>query len=275
MHLGVELLFNPLSKIGLMKFMRSYYEMMKKLQFINNFTMDIIKKRRQKLKNNEEKLDEVIFLNQIFKNIFEGDDLSDEQILGEMNTNIMSLHDSVKSATSFVHYCLAKYPEMQEKVFEEVSQLGGEISETDLDEMKFTHAFIKEALRMYAPVSFYTRKLSLEVTAGGFTFPKDTEVMFSPFLMGRNVKYFSDPLKFDPNRFLELKSDPPGFIPFGLAPRKCLGVKVAYIILKISIIGVLKNYKLTLPKESEELELNIDLTLSAKNGIKLNFEPRI
>jgi cytochrome P450 family 4 len=248
---------------------------MKCLKYINDFTMQIIKNQRKELEENSEcDVNENIFLGHLLKSKIDGNLLSDEEILAETNTMILALYDTLKSATSFVHYCLAKHPEMQQKVFEEVSQLSDEIKESELDEMKFTNAFIKEVLRMFPAVSFFACKLSSEVTAGGFTFPKDLEVIFSPFLMGRNPKYFSDPLKFDPNRFLELKSDPPGYIPFALAPRKCLGVKIAYIIMKISIVAVLKNYKLALPKESEELKLNIDLTLSAENGIKLNLEPR-
>jgi cytochrome P450 family 4 len=249
---------------------------MKSMKVLNDFTMKIIKYRRQKFRknnNNEHDIDENN-LDIFFKLKIDGNFLTDKEILNDMNALTLALHDTLKSAISFIHYCLAKYPEMQQKVFEEVSQLGDEIEESELDEMKYTHAFIKEVLRMFSPVSFFVRKLSSEVTAGGFTFPKDVEVIFSPFLMGRNPKYFSDPLKFDPNRFLELKSDPPGFIPFALAPRKCLGMKIAYIIMKIAIVGVLKNYKLSLPNESEELELNLDLTLSAKNGINLNFESR-
>jgi cytochrome P450 family 4 len=247
---------------------------MRSLKVLNEFTMKIVKDRKRKYEISPYSIDDNILLeffsspkvNEIF--------LTDKEICNEINSLNLGLHGTLKSAISFIHYCLAKYPEMQQKVFNEVSQLGDEIKESELDEMRFTHAFIKEVLRMFPPVCFFARKLSSEVTAGGFTFPKDAEVMFSPFLMGRNAKYFADPLKFDPNRFLELKSDPPGFIPFALAPRKCLGGKIAYIIMKIAIVGVLKNFKLILPEESEELELNADMSLSAKNGINLIFEKR-
>jgi cytochrome P450 family 4 len=247
----------------------------KRLKVINDFTMRIIKHQRKELEeNNETSINKNIFLGHLLKSTIGGKYLADKEILDEMNFLTIALHDTLTSATSFIHYCLAKYPEMQQKVFEEVSQLSDEIKESELDEMKYTHAFIKEVLRMFPPLSFIARKLTSEVTAGGFTFPKDVEVVISAFFIGRNPKYFADPLKFDPNRFLELKSDPPGFIPFALAPRKCLGVKVAYVIMKIAVIGVLKNYKLSLSNESEELELNMDMTLSAKNGINLNFESR-
>jgi cytochrome P450 len=248
---------------------------MKCLKYINDFKMQIIKNHRKGLEEkSESNINENIFLGHLLKSKINGKFLSDKEILDDMNAMTLALHDTLKSEISFIHYCLAKYLEMQQKVFEEVSHLDDEIKESELDEMKYTHAFIKEVLRMFPSVYFFARKLSSEVTAGGFTFPKDVEVVISPFFMGRNPKYFADPLKFDPNRFLELKSDPPGFIPFALAPRKCLGVKIAYIIMKIAVIGVLKNFKLSLPKENEELELNVDLTLSAKNGIRLNFEPR-
>jgi hypothetical protein len=190
--------------------------------------------------NNEHDIDENnldIFL----KLKIDGNFLTDQEILNDMNLSTLALHDTLKSAISLIIIASQS---------------------------------IQKCNKKFPPVCFFARKLSSEVTAGDFTFPKDVEVIFSPFLMGRNPKYFADPLKFDPNRVLELKSDPSGFIPFALAPRKCLGMKIAYVIMKIAIVGVLKNFKLSLPKESEELKLNVDMTLSAKNGIKLNFEPR-
>jgi cytochrome P450 family 4 len=246
----------------------------KSLKVLNDFLMKIIKDRKKIYESSPDNMDKNILLEFFSSQQLNGIFLTDEEILEEMNSLTLGIHGSLKSAISFIHYCLAKYPEMQQKVFEEVSQLGDEVKESELDEMKYTHAFIKEVLRMFPPVCFFARKLSSEVTAGGFTFPKDVEVMFSPFLMGRNPKYFADPLRFDPNRFLDLESDPPGFIPFSLTPRKCLGVKIAYVIMKIAIVGILKKYKLSLPKESEELELNADMSLSAKNGINLIFEKR-
>jgi cytochrome P450 family 4 len=268
-------MYNPLARFGLKRYLSAYRKQMKCLKYINDFKMQIIKDRRKELEEDEEAdIGENIFLGHFLKAKLDGKFLTDEKILFEMNGMTLAHHDTLKSAISFVHYCLAKYPEMQQKVYEEVTQLGDEIKESDLDEMEFTHAFIKEVLRLFPAGSFFVRKLSSEITAGDFTFPKDVEVIISPFLMGRNPKYFSDPLKFDPNRFLELKSDPPGFISFSLAPRKCLGIKIAYIVMKIAIVKVLKNYKLSLPKESEELEFNLDMTLSAKEGINLNFESR-
>lgn len=43
--------------------------------------------------------------------------------------------------------------------------------------------------------------MSEELSAGGFTFPENANMIISPYLMGRDETIFKDPLKFDPHRF--------------------------------------------------------------------------
>jgi cytochrome P450 len=47
----------------------------------------------------------------------------------------------------------------------------------------------------------FGRKIKNEFTADGVTFPKDTNVLVSAFLLGRSEKYFKNAEIFDPERF--------------------------------------------------------------------------
>jgi cytochrome P450 family 4 len=276
--LSIISITDPLSKFGLRKLSSSYREESKHLKIINEFTMRIVKERREKLKN-EDQVNENLILDNYLIDLVDGKLLTDEEICEEINTVILGAHDTLKSGIPFALYCLAKYPEIQQKVYDEVSQIFDkdsklEIEEEDLDKMIYTQLFIKEVMRLYPSVPYFSRKLPSDITTCGFTFPKNSEILISPYLMGRNPKYFENPLKFNPERF-ESDPHPPGYISFSLAPRKCPGGKVSFIMMKIVILKVVSEFQVSLPEKSNELDLNLELTLTPEHGIVLNFDKRM
>jgi cytochrome P450 family 4 len=191
---------------------------------------------------------------------------------------VAALNHTTKTTLTFLFYCLAKHPEIQQKVFEEVEQvvhrselLGSE----DVKNLPYTQSVINESLRLYPTVPFVGRKLNSAITVKGFTFPKDIEVLISPFLMGRNPKYFDDPLTFNPNRFLNLQKPPTGFIPFSIGARKCSGGKIAMNLMKMCVAKIISVFKVSLPKDCvEDLSLRFGLCLATKEKCFLNFEKR-
>jgi cytochrome P450 family 4 len=134
------------------------------------------------------------------------------------------------SGISFALYNLAKYPEIQQKVFEEARAVFGDdvtkpVTMHNLNDLRYLELVIKETLRLYPSVPFFGRKIREEITIGDFTFPEETSVLIAPFFMQRDPNIFQDPLKFDPERFnVETnyeKTNPFSYVPFSAGPRNC------------------------------------------------------
>lgn len=64
--------------------------------------------------------------------------------------------------------------------------------------------------------------------------------------MHHSHKYFPNPEKFDPERFLganKEKINPNAYVPFGLGPRACIGSRFALMEGKIILYSILSEFK--------------------------------
>ncbi len=90
--------------------------------------------------------------------------------------------DTSSHLTSFILFNLAKNPDVQDKLYEEVQrQLPTKESKLDknaLDKMPYLRAVVKESLRVTPPVALMARKLEHPLELGGFKCPEN--VVYCP-----------------------------------------------------------------------------------------------
>lgn len=75
--------------------------------------------------------------------------------------------------------------------------------------------------------------------------PAGFPVYIPTYALHYDEKYFPNAYQFDPERF-RCESDIPKacFLPFGLGPRNCLAKRLAYMVMKIGIINVLRQFSI-------------------------------
>ena len=64
-------------------------------------------------------------------------------------------------------------------------------------------------------------------TVDGKVVPKETIIMLNLYGLHQDPKYFPDPQRFDPDRFLPenaAKRHPFAYVPFSAGPRNCIGI---------------------------------------------------
>ncbi|XP_069837667.1 cytochrome P450 4B1-like isoform X1 [Dendropsophus ebraccatus] len=207
-----------------------------------------------------------------------GQGLSDEDLRAEVDTFMFEGHDTTASGVSWTFYCLAKYPEHQEKCREEIREFLGERSTVeweDLGKLPYTTMCIKESMRLYPPVPEVARELKEPITFfDGRSLPKGTSVFISIFCMNRSPSMWDNPEAFDPLRFSPdnaSKRHSHMYVPFSAGSRNCIGQNFAMNEMKIAVALTLLRYKLSIDPDNEPKKIP-QLVLRSFNGIHLNLK---
>ncbi|KAK9056237.1 hypothetical protein SSX86_027327 [Deinandra increscens subsp. villosa] len=155
--------------------------------------------------------------------------------------------DTTASKLEWAMTELIRNPEKLETARSEVNKLmknkNGIVQESDISQLPYLQAVIKETLRLHPPVTFLVPHQAVcDTDFHGYMVPKNAQVLCNLWAMGRDPKIWSCPETFFPERFLEVKIDYKGqdfeFIPFGSGRRMCPGLNLAHRMLHI-ILGSL------------------------------------
>ena len=204
-----------------------------------------------------------------------GKGFTDEEIRNEANLFMAAGHNTTTSAISWTLFCLAKCPEHQDKVREEVNAvlMGREQLEYgDLKELKYTTWCIKEAMRLYPPVRYVGRETKEDTVIAGHVIPGGVNVILDIIGLHRHPDVWEEPEEYNPLRFHPSQAEgrhPYAYMPFSAGYRNCIGQNFALNEMKIVIALLVKQFQFSLD-ESHKVIQQHDIVLVAKNDIKLS-----
>ena len=207
----------------------------------------------------------------------DGCGLTDSEIRCEVDTFMFEGHDTTAHGLSWTLYCLAKYPEHQEKCREEINEILGNreyLEYEDLSKLKYTQWCIKESLRLHPPVYIILRQLTEDTELAGYLIPKESYLTVRLFNIHRNPEFWKDPEVFDPLRFHPDNIEhqhPYAYVPFSAGPRNCIGQNFAMNEERVVIASIIRKFKLRLVV-GHEVETNFGILLHLKNDVKLSIE---
>lgn len=251
------------------------------LQILHSFTKDVIQYRMTNKKNfSKSAKNRSAFLDVLMEcSDDQGQSLSFNDIQEEVDTFMFEGHDTTAAAMTWAVYLLGRHQEIQEKVYEEINQVfNGDknrpVTMVDLRRLVYLEMVIKEALRLYPSVPIIGRVTSEDCEIDGFIVPEGTQVVVFVYTMQRNQNIWSEPEKFDPERFNtenSSKRHPYAFIPFSAGPRNCIGQKFALQEEKVTLVHLIRHFKVISYDSPEDLLKSGDIILrpAQKLNIKL------
>nr|ACL80141.1 cytochrome P450 family 4 [Azumapecten farreri] len=255
-------------------------EFSKHSKYVHEFDEKVIQERRKSLEANPSILKKrhLDFLDILLTARDEkGTGLTGREVRDEVDTFLFEGHDTTASSIGWAIYSLAKYPEEQQKVYEEVKRVLGDrenVEWSDIQEFTRLSLFIKETMRMYSPVPAIARMTTREIELEGVVIPVNTEVTIMIHVLNNHEEIWNKPEEFRSDRFAEESNrDPYSYVPFSAGPRNCIGQHFALNEQKVALARLVQRFRILPDPDKEAIPTNSVVTRS-KNGIYIKLEKR-
>ncbi|HZZ01188.1 MAG TPA: cytochrome P450 [Candidatus Baltobacteraceae bacterium] len=163
-----------------------------------------------------------------------GTRLTDEQVRDEVMTLFMAGHETTANLLTWTFYLLARNPNVEKRLAAAAREGDGE----------FVRRVVHETLRLYPPAWLLGRETVGDVTlADGTRIPAKTTVFISPKMLHVRADLYTDPMRFDPDRWLGAPPPPFAFVPFGGGARRCIGEDFAWTEASIVLVAIARRYR--------------------------------
>ncbi|KAK1407508.1 hypothetical protein QVD17_39124 [Tagetes erecta] len=146
------------------------------------------------------------------------------------------------------------------------SHVGRErkVEESDMNNLVYLQAIIKETMRLYpaAPLSV-PHESTEDCRVGGYTVPKGTQLWVNIWKIHHDPQIWPDPFEFQPDRFLtshkeiDVKGRHFELIPFGSGRRICMGMSIALEVVQLILANIIHGFEFQNPSNEP-----IDMTES-------------
>lgn len=246
------------------------------IKYINKAVTNIIKLRRQEGAAGANYKD---LLQLMIDASASADDkkLTDSEIVAQSSTVMLAGYETTSSCAIFTAYLLALNSNVQDKLIQEIKRVcqKKDITYDMLGQMPYLNMVIHESLRMYPPGYILLREVTSTFQSKGYTFPKGIPVFIPVYGLHYDADAWPEPYTFNPERFTKDAVEarhPCSYMPFGLGPRNCIGMRFAMLQVKLLLAKILSRYKFAICPETEiPIKVITATTLTPKSSVYLRI----
>ncbi|XP_060212514.1 cytochrome P450 77A2-like [Lycium barbarum] len=195
--------------------------------------------------------------------------------------------DTTATAIEWAIARIIENPSIQSRLYKEIKNTIGEkkVKEKDIEKMPYLNAVIKELLRKHPPTYFSLTHAVIEpAKLGGYDIPTDANVeIFLPGISD-DPNLWSEPEKFDPDRFFLGKEDADitgvsgvKMIPFGMGRRICPGLNMATVHVSLMLARLVQEFEWSVYPENTRVDFSekLEFTVVMKDTLRAKIKPRM
>ncbi|KAK6142660.1 hypothetical protein DH2020_023008 [Rehmannia glutinosa] len=214
--------------------------------------------------------------------------LSDSDMISVLWEMIFRGTDTVAVVIEWILARLVLHPDVQSKVHEELDNVVGRsraVTESDLTELVYLTAVVKEVLRLHppGPLLSWSRLSIRDSIVDGYYVPAGTTAMVNMWAIARDPSIWPDPLNFKPERFLSpdpnsefsvLGSDLT-LAPFGSGRRSCPGKTMGLTTVNFWVATLLHEFQfLCCGDNNVDMSEVMRLSCEMANPLMVRVRPR-
>ncbi|SFW72316.1 cytochrome P450 [Amycolatopsis australiensis] len=201
---------------------------------------------------------------------------SRERMRDELITLLLAGHETTASTLGWAFHLIDEHPEVGERLHAEATEVLGDRlpGHEDLRRLTYTASVVEEVMRLYPPVWLLPRVAQADDEIGGYHVPAGSDVVVVPYTLHRHPAFWTDPERFDPDRFTAAERPPRyAYIPFGAGPRFCIGNSLG--VMEAVFVLALAARDLRLRKlPGYVVEPEAMLSLRVRGGLPMTVHPR-
>lgn len=174
--------------------------------------------------------------------------------------------DTIPATLTWILALLINNPGVLKKAQNEL-EIGigrdGEVKESNLKNLVYLQAIIKESMRLYPAAPLLVPHESIEdCIIGGYTVPKGTRLLVNVWKIQHDPEIWTDPFEFRPERFLTSKTeiDVKGqhfeLIPFGSGRRMCIGSSLAVEAMQLILGSIIHGFEFRNPSNEQKIDMS-------------------
>ncbi|XP_068652013.1 ent-kaurene oxidase 2-like [Aristolochia californica] len=206
--------------------------------------------------------------------------LTEEQLTMLVWEAIIETSDTTLVTTEWAMYELAKNPECQDRLYQEIRGVCGseKVTENHLPQLPYLSAIFHETLRKHSPVPIIPPRYVHEDTQlGGYKIPAGTEIAINIYGCNMDKKEWDHPEEWKPERFVEKPNETMDLhktMSFGGGKRSCAGALQAMLISCSAIGRFVQDFEWRLKEGEEENEDTVQLTTHKLKPMLAFLTPR-
>lgn len=180
--------------------------------------------------------------------------LSEEALLDEAKTFFHASTLSTAAALTWSIFLLLTHPATLSALVQQITAqvpVNRRPVAADLKKIPLSHQITLETLRLYPPSWVTSRRILQHTQVGEYALEGDIDLIFSPYLIHRDARFWDRAGQFDPARFADDESGGAlsgrcSYIPFGAGTRQCLGKALSLLELPLILVTLAHQFEVTL-----------------------------
>ncbi|MGI8756390.1 MAG: cytochrome P450 [Acidimicrobiales bacterium] len=173
-------------------------------------------------------------------------DLDEGEIRDQVVTLLGAGYDTTSASLAWMFWRISLAPGLWSRLRDEADRVLGPPGGTSVPDertlasLDLANRTMRETLRLHPAGVVSPREAAAELTVGAYRIPKGTLILWSAHLAGRDARTWPDPLRFDPDRFVDASGPAralaeTAWVPFGRGARNCIGFALAQMELTLII----------------------------------------
>ncbi|KAI0204189.1 cytochrome P450 [Astrocystis sublimbata] len=251
---------------------------------LSSLCMDLIRQKKDAIMDAKDDQFDILSL------LIKSGNFTNTQLRDQLLTFLAAGHETTSAALSWACFLLAKHPDLQNMLRQEVKQALpenagiGEKAElaSILEALPYLNGIMNETLRLYPTVPLTMRQAIRDSNLAGHPIPKGVTVIISMWQMNRSPELWGpEPSEFRPDRWITAgKPNSHGgatsnydFLTFLHGPRSCIGQGFAKAEMRCLLASMIRSFSWELAMDESKILPKGSITIKPSDGLLLRLKP--